>query len=194
MPGLNPDERDELIRLRTEVVELRATLAQAQPTAPGTRAHVTRINHTAVSVSDIRASIAFYTEVLGLRLMATQPAIERVPGMPTLVGVPEPALRAQWALLAAGASRLELVCYRSPTGRRPDGPRPPWDVGLAHLAFETDRVDELYDDLTAAGVATVSPPQHLGRHRALYAYGPDGEILELLEEYSPDPPHAELED
>jgi catechol 2,3-dioxygenase-like lactoylglutathione lyase family enzyme len=153
---------------------------------------VQRINHVAVSVRDIDTSIAFYTELLGLEVVATQPRIQDIPGMCAVAGYPEDRMDGSWALLAGGPSRLELVSYRWPEGTRPDDLRAPADLGLAHLAFQVADVDAMHARLVAAGVPTRSAPITLGRHRAFYAYGPDGELLELLEEYSATPPSAPL--
>lgn len=153
---------------------------------------VQRVNHTAVSVSDLAASVSFYTGQLGLELVATQPAIESISGMATVVGYPADKLEGSWALLAAGTDRVELVSYRRPAGQPAGGLRPPADHGLAHLAFQVDDVDGMHARLTKAGVTTVSAPVTLGRHRAFYAYGPDGELLEILEEDPTMPPPATL--
>jgi catechol 2,3-dioxygenase-like lactoylglutathione lyase family enzyme len=102
--------------------------------------------------------------------------------MATVVGYDPDELNGEWALLAAGADRVELVSYHRPAGRAADGLRRPADHGLAHLAFQVDDVDGMHARLTRAGVSTVSAPVTLGRHRAFYAHGPDGELIEILEE------------
>lgn len=151
-----------------------------------------RVNHVAVGVSDMATSIAFYTERLGLQLVATQPAIERVTGMATVTGYQADEIKGSWALLTAGDDRVELVSYQSPARLVPEAPRRPADRGLVHLAFEVYDVDEVYERLVAAGVPTVSAPVTLGRHRAFYAHGPDGELIEILEEDPSLPPPAVL--
>jgi catechol 2,3-dioxygenase-like lactoylglutathione lyase family enzyme len=169
----------------------RVQRASAQPGRPA-RPRVQRVNHVAVSVSDMAASIAFYTEQLGLELVATQPAMQTIDGLATVVGYDAGELKGEWALLAAGADRVELVSYHHPAGRPVDGLRPPADQGLAHLAFQVGDVDGMHARLTKAGVTTISAPVTLGRHRAFYAYGPDGELLEILEEDASMPPPATL--
>jgi catechol 2,3-dioxygenase-like lactoylglutathione lyase family enzyme len=149
------------------------------------------VNHVAVSVTDIDTSIGFYQRHFGLELLARQPAIESIPGMAHVAGYPADTLRGSWALLAAGPINLELVSYLSPQGTS-GGQRPPADRGLAHLAFRVNDVDEVYRRLVAAGVSTRSEPTDLGRDRAFYANGPDGELIEVLERDDAAPPQAEV--
>jgi catechol 2,3-dioxygenase-like lactoylglutathione lyase family enzyme len=149
------------------------------------------VNHVAVSVSDITTSIEFYQRFFGLELLATQPAIESIPGMARVAGYPAETLHGSWALLAAGPINLELVSYRSPTGIS-SGPRRPADRGLAHLAFRVTDVDEMHRRLVDSGVSTISAPTELGRDRAFYAHGPDGELIEVLERDDTVPPLAKV--
>ncbi|MGH3493063.1 MAG: VOC family protein [Sciscionella sp.] len=149
------------------------------------------VNHVAVSVSDIAASIAFYGRHFGLEPIASQPAIESIPGMARVAGYCPGELRGAWALLTAGSINLELVCYRSPAGH-PEGRREPNQHGLAHLAFRVSDADEMHRRLVRAGVHTVSEPTDLGRDRAFYAHGPDGELIEILARDDDQPPLAEV--
>lgn len=149
------------------------------------------VNHVAVSVTDITTSIEFYQKFFGLELLARQPAIESIPGMAMVAGYPAETLHGSWALLAAGPINLELVSYQSPTGIS-SGPRRPADRGLAHLAFRVTDVDEMYRRLTDSGVSTISGPAELGRDRAFYAHGPDGELIEVLERDDAVAPLAEV--
>jgi catechol 2,3-dioxygenase-like lactoylglutathione lyase family enzyme len=178
--------------LLREIAERAPGVGRAAPGTSG-RPGVRRVNHVAISVSDLAVSISFYTGQLGLEVVATQPAIESIDGMATVVGYPADELKGSWALLAAGVDRVELVAYHSPAGRAAGAPRQPADHGLAHVALQVDDVDGMYDRLVGAGVETVSAPVTLGRHRAFYAYGPDGELIEILEEDASMSPPAVLE-
>jgi catechol 2,3-dioxygenase-like lactoylglutathione lyase family enzyme len=112
---------------------------------------VSHVSHVTISVSDLAASMSFYTEQLGFEAIATQPAIESVPGMAAVVGCPVDELKGARALLAAGADRVELVSYCSPAGRSADEPRLPADHGLARVALQVGDVDGMYGRLVDAG-------------------------------------------
>jgi hypothetical protein len=79
---------------------------------------------------------------------------------------------------------LEILEYRNvekePIDTRTANP------GTAHLAFFTDDCDELYEELTGKGVASVSPPvtPTIGPNkggRAVYMIDPDGIRVEFIQ-------------
>lgn len=142
---------------------------------------VRRINHVGVSVSDMDGSLGFYRDLLGLELVMdldvrSEPGLDRVVAMDSVVG--------RVAFLDAADTRLELWCYAHPAGEPlPVGAKPA-DLGVSHLAFEVDDLDDLHRRLVEAGVRVTCPPEDLGIHRTFYARGPDGEFVELLEDRS----------
>lgn len=139
----------------------------------------TRVNHTGISVADMDRSLRFYVDVLGLELVldldvVDQPGLETVVGMAGVVG--------RVVFLDVGDTRIELWEYRSPVGALIRADHIPADRGVTHVAFTVDDVDAMYRRLTEAGVTVLSPPQDLGLHKTMYARGPDGEYVELLED------------
>lgn len=174
-------------RLLNEIAQHPAAVGRAVSTTSG-QPRVRRVGHVVISVSDLAASMSFYAEQLGFEVIATQLALEGVPRMATVAGCPADELKGSRTLLAAGAARVELVSYRSPAGRSADGPRLLADHGLARVALEVDDVDGMYGRLVDAGVKMLSTPITLGRHRAFCACGPDGELIEICEEDSSQPP------
>jgi glyoxylase I family protein len=129
-----------------------------------------RIHHAAIIASDHAASKRFYTECLGLRVVAEHFRVERN----------------SWKLDLAlpDGSQIELFTF-------PDAPpRPSWPEaqGLRHLAFEVDDVTVCAQRLEAMGVA-VEPlrvDEYTGRRFVFFA-DPDGLPLELYEAVSRGP-------
>ena len=121
---------------------------------------VTRLNHAVLYVRDVEASGAFYRDVLGFR------PVMQLPGA---------------IFLQAGGStndhdlglfEIGAAATASSAGRT--------TVGLYHLAWEVDTLDELErvsQQLTAAG-ALVGASDH-GTTKALYAKDPDGIEFEV---------------
>lgn len=177
--------------LLDEIAQHRPPAGRAVSSTSG-RPRVQCVSHVAISVSDLAASTSFYTEQLGLEVIATQPPIESVPGMAAVAGCPANELEVSRALLAAGADRVELVSCRTPGGQSAAAPRLPADHGLARVALQVDDVDGMYGRLVDAGVTTLSSPVTIGWHRAFCVYGPDGELIEILEEDSGELPPAVL--
>jgi glyoxylase I family protein len=142
---------------------------------------VRRVNHAGISVSDMDRSVRFYGDLLGLVPVldldvADQPGLDRVVGMAGVVG--------RVVFLDAGDTRLELWHYATPAGSPIPEHHRPADLGVSHVAFEVDDLDDMHRRLVAAGVPVTTAPEDLGIHRTLYARGPDGEYLELLEDRS----------
>lgn len=127
-----------------------------------------RIHHAAIICSDYAVSRHFYTQVLGLRVLAEHYR----------------AARGSWKLdlaLSDGAC-IELFSFPDP----PPRPSYPEARGLRHLAFAVDDVAACKAALEAQGV-TVEPvriDEYTG-HRFVFFADPDGLPLELCEAASP---------
>lgn len=125
---------------------------------------VQKIGHAVVYVSDLERSRRFYTEVLGLRVVAEN----------------HRSARDSWKLDLAlpDGSQIELFSFPAPPAR----PSRPEAQGLRHLAFAVRDVVQCKRDLEARGVAVedVRLDEHTGRRFVFFA-DPDGLPLELYE-------------
>jgi glyoxylase I family protein len=129
--------------------------------------HLRRIHHAAIICSDYDVSKRFYTECLGLEIIAENYRPER----------------RSWKLDLAlpDGSQIELFSF-------PDAPpRPsyPEAQGLRHLAFEVGNVDLCKAELAAKGIAVeaVRTDEYTNRRFVFFA-DPDGLPLELYESSS----------
>ncbi|MGH9065640.1 MAG: VOC family protein [Acidimicrobiales bacterium] len=125
---------------------------------------ITRLNHAVLYVSDIERSVAFYSGVLGFRPVPMTPD--------GFAGA---------AFLQAPGSTNDHDLGLFQVGRR-GAPAPGGraGVGLYHLAWEVDTLDELErlsGALSAAG-ALAGASDH-GTTKSLYAKDPDGIELEV---------------
>jgi len=138
------------------------------------------IDHTSFTVSDIERSIAFYRDVLGMKVTWDSQA-EGVkfkgPIADNVTGCPGTEQRL--VFLVTGESRIELVQY-TPTGKALVGNKAS-DTGSAHVCFKTDNIQELHRKLSAAGLWIHCVPQDIGFARVMYFRDPDGIILEAVE-------------
>ena len=123
-----------------------------------------RIHHAAIICSDYARSRRFYTEVLGLRVIAEHLR----------------EARQSWKLDLAlpDGSQIELFSFPSPPAR----PSRPEAQGLRHLAFAVEDVNRCKADLEAQGVVVedVRVDEYTGRRFVFFA-DPDGLPLELYE-------------
>lgn len=125
---------------------------------------LTRIHHAAIICSDYARSKRFYTEVLGLRVIAE---------------VFREARRSYKLDLALpDGSQLELFSFPDPPAR----PSYPEACGLRHLAFEVADVAACVSALQAHGVAVeaVRIDEYTGQPFTFFA-DPDGLPLELYQ-------------
>lgn len=121
------------------------------------------IHHVAIIASDYARSKAFYTEVLGLRVIAEAYRVERD----------------SWKLdLALGDAQVELFSFPNPPARvsRPEA------CGLRHLALAVADLDAAVVHLEAHDVACepIRVDEYTGRRFTFFA-DPDSLPLELYE-------------
>ncbi len=125
---------------------------------------VTRLNHAVLFISDLDRSVAFYRDVMGFRLIPMTPDGFRGAAF---LQAPDSTNDHDLGLFEVGAA-----AGPSGAGRG--------TVGLYHLAWEVDTLDEL--ERTAARLAEagalVGTSDH-GTTKSLYAKDPDGLEIEV---------------
>ncbi len=122
---------------------------------------VTRMNHAVLYVRDVAVTAAFYQDLLDFR------TVMEIPGRAVFLQAPGSTNDHDLGLFAIGAQ-----AGASEAGRR--------TVGLYHIAWEVDTLDELVriQGLLVEAGALVGAPDH-GTTKALYAQDPDGLELEV---------------
>jgi catechol 2,3-dioxygenase-like lactoylglutathione lyase family enzyme len=125
---------------------------------------ITRLNHAVLYVRDVQRSVAFYTEVLGFRPIALAP--DGFTGA-AFLQAPGSTNDHDLGLFEIGSAAGASLAGRS-------------TVGLYHLAWEVDTLDELErlaGRLSEAG-ALVGASDH-STTKSLYAHDPDGIEFEV---------------
>ena len=138
------------------------------------------IHHPCLIVSDLDRSVAFYRDLLGMKV--TTEFESSGPFVESMQELPDASLRL--ALLEAQEDALELIQFVSPRGKPFDRRR--CDVGTTHVCFEVDDIDAHYQDLQKKGVRFTTPPLlidggPLKGWRVVYFIDPDGITLELMQ-------------
>ncbi|WP_445765813.1 SMU1112c/YaeR family gloxylase I-like metalloprotein [Rheinheimera sp.] len=122
------------------------------------------IHHVAIICSDYAVSKRFYTELLGLKVLAENYR----------------AARDSWKLDLAlpNGNQIELFSFPNP----PPRPSQPEAQGLRHLAFVVENVAEFADYLTTQGVAVepIRIDEYTGKAFTFFQ-DPDGLPLELYQ-------------
>lgn len=120
------------------------------------------VNHIAIICSDYQRSLQFYTQVLGCTLISEEYRDER---------------RSVLTRLALnGHYTIELFSFPDYVQR----PSYPEALGLRHLAFTVNNLDQAVEELDRLGVAHEAI-RDLPTMRILFFADPDGLPIELVE-------------
>jgi catechol 2,3-dioxygenase-like lactoylglutathione lyase family enzyme len=138
------------------------------------------IHHAAFTVSNLERSIAFYRDILGMKVLWDSvqagvpfegPECDRITGCP--------GTEQHIVYMGIGGGILELVEY-TPTGKIVNNHKSS-DIGASHICLKTDDIKALYEKLLANLVVVHCPPQNRGGLSVFYFRDPDGIILEAVE-------------
>ena len=143
-------------------------------------------HHTNIIVSDLDRSVEFYTKQLGLKL-AGRTEIDD-PELVRAVGIPGATTRVAYFEVPNTPTIIELFQYTTGSGKPLPDDALPSDVGIQHICFQVDDIDQTYQELSAKGIEFSSTPATLsqdhpdcGGVRFCYFSDPDGVTFELLE-------------
>jgi catechol 2,3-dioxygenase-like lactoylglutathione lyase family enzyme len=137
------------------------------------------MDHVGIVVDDLAAATEFFVE-LGLELRGEMPVeggwVDRVVGLERI--------RVDIAMLqtADGHGGLELVKFHSPSVRDGDRHAPANTLGIRHVAFAVDDIDDVVATVRTRGGELVGEvEQYEDSYRLCYVRGPEGIIVELAE-------------
>jgi catechol-2,3-dioxygenase len=119
-----------------------------------------RLNHAVLFVADLDRSVRFYTDVFGMELITRGPRLD-----------------AAFLRLPRSGNHHDLGLF----GLSMAEPKPPRSVGLYHLAWQLDTIDELVEfrqALLDAGAYT-GESSH-GATKSVYGVDPDDNLFEIM--------------
>lgn len=119
-----------------------------------------RLNHAVLFVADLERSIAFYSDAFGMTVIAR-----------------EPRANAAFLRLPRSGNHHDLGLFG--VGAQP--PRPRGGLGLYHLAWQVDTIEELEEArATLADLGALTGESSHGATKSLYAADPDGNEFEVM--------------
>ena len=120
-----------------------------------------RLNHAVLFVADVERSVRFYTEVFGMEVITR-----------------EARANAAFLRLPRSGNHHDLGLFGVDTA---GGPKPRGAIGLYHLAWQLDTVDELAEARRALldSGAYTGESSH-GATKSLYGADPDGNEFEIM--------------
>jgi catechol-2,3-dioxygenase len=119
-----------------------------------------RLNHAVLFVADLERSLAFYERAFGMTVVAREPRAD-----------------AAFLRLPLSGNHHDLGLFG--VGAQP--PRPRGSIGLYHLAWQVDTIDDLEQARTAlAELGALTGESSHGATKSLYAADPDGNEFEVM--------------
>ena len=144
------------------------------------------LHHATIATHDIDRIVNFYVDVVGFSIVSRGGWDVGHEDIDALVGLPGSSCKA--AMLQAGNCFLEIFEYLTPRGSPRDPDYPVSDAGFSHIGLNVSDIDAEYVRLAANGMRFHCPPMDVGPPGVLSAtYGrdPDGNVVELVEVFSP---------
>jgi catechol 2,3-dioxygenase-like lactoylglutathione lyase family enzyme len=140
---------------------------------------VERMDHVGIVVDDLAGAVAFFSE-LGLELEGEATVegrfVDRVVGLD--------GARSDIAMMRTpdGHSRIELTKFHTPPGRGGDPGAPANALGIRHVTFAVQGIDDVLNRLQGHGAELVGElVAYENSYRLCYIRGPEGIIVELAE-------------
>ncbi len=119
-----------------------------------------RLNHAVLFVADLDRSLDFYQQAFGMVVVAR-----------------EPRANAAFLRLPRSGNHHDLGLFG--VGAQP--PRPRGSLGLYHLAWQVDTIDELEEArLTLVELDALKGESSHGATKSVYAQDPDGNEFEVM--------------
>ena len=119
-----------------------------------------RLNHAVLFVADLERSVAFYQQAFGMEVVAR-----------------EPRANAAFLRLPRSGNHHDLGLFG--VGAQP--PRPRGSLGLYHLAWQVDTIEELEEARpTLAELGALTGESSHGATKSLYGSDPDGNEFEVM--------------
>ena len=138
------------------------------------------VRHVGIVVKKIDDVLPFYQNLLGLKL--EKRAHEPEEFVNRLLGLSHCKLITVKLAAEEGETVIELLEFASHSGNQAALPELTC-TGITHIAFTVKNLDELYQKLTLAGIAFISPPLKSpdGYAKVAFCRDPAGNYLELVE-------------
>jgi len=140
---------------------------------------ITQFRHAGICVTDLKASLAFYRDLLGFEIQKQMEesgiTLDRILD---LKDVRVTTVK----MTAPGGGMIELLQFHSHPEKVTTLSRPS-NIGTTHIALTVKDMDETYKKLIENGIRFNSPPQLSadGRVKVTFCRDPDGTLIELVE-------------
>jgi len=139
---------------------------------------INRVNHVAIAVKDMEASLRFYRDLLGMKLKSDQ--VSSIEAHPNIFRDLSKGRRRHVQLTyGEGAGQGTLVVTEMPGGSKGQ-PIMLDEIGISHISFDTDDVAGLAERALAAGYKIAEGPfKTPNSGSSCYLVDPDGMLVQF---------------
>ena len=143
----------------------------------------TGVSHIAMCVQDVEKSLAFYRDILGLRVTLDQVQDTTAGGLPHVYHHARKTRRTVHLRYGEGNTIPFLVVTSHPNEDSDGHPIKLDQVGISHLSFTVRDVKTLAEELIAKGVQLAAPLEAFtnaqGEVGSIFVYDPDGILVQF---------------
>lgn len=137
------------------------------------------VRHIGIVVSDLNKALAFYQDLLGLKVVKRmEESGEYIDKITALEKVKVTTVK----MAAEDNNLIELLYYHSHPKTLIKS-RPANALGVSHVAFGVEDIEAEYRRLKGKGILFNAPPQYSpdGYAKVTFCQDPDGNLIELVE-------------
>ncbi|THB73974.1 MAG: VOC family protein [Gammaproteobacteria bacterium] len=138
------------------------------------------IDHVNLVVNDLEAVRNFFLKFGFLERDSSELQGEWIS---RIVGLENVHAKYSMLSLPEGQTNIELIKYFNPESPQKNSPDKANQLGIRHIAFIVDDIDEHIHKLSGMGIECFDEVQTYAKNgkRLVYFYGPEGVILELAQ-------------
>lgn len=143
----------------------------------------TGVSHIAICVRDMDRSLAFYRDILGMRVTLDQVQDTTSGGLAYVYQHPRKTRRTVHVRYGEGNTTPSLVLTNHPGDQADGGPIKLDQIGISHLSFTVGDVKALAEELASKGVQLAGPMDSFtnaqGNVSSIFVYDPDGILVQF---------------
>ena len=143
----------------------------------------TGVSHIAICVRDMEKSLAFYRDILGMKVNMDEVQDTTQGGLPSVYKHKRNTRRTVHVTYGEGNTTPALVLTTHPGDLTDGDPIKLDQIGISHLSFSVKNVKDLSGELIAKGVQLAAPMEAFtnpqGQVASIFVYDPDGILLQF---------------
>ena len=144
---------------------------------------VTGVSHIAICVRDMEKSLAFYRDILKMRVTLDQVQDTTKGGLPHVYGHARKTRRTVHVQSGEDNTIPSLVLTTHPGEEADGGPIKLDQIGISHVSFSVKNLKGLAEELQSSGVKLASPMEAFmdaqGNASSIFVYDPDGILVQF---------------